>query len=89
MCQCFSVYTCIFKHDALTTAKPLDPPTPGLTDLEARLSPPLFRHFEQRERLRVTVREIHLGDVAERGSPSLPAWYLPRLAGDEGGRHCS
>lgn len=64
-------------------------PLSHLADLEARLSPPLLGHFEWRERFRVAIRKIHLGDIAERRSPSLPARYLPRLAGDEGGSHCS
>lgn len=83
------MHICIFKDDALTSVPTFLTPNRGLTDLEAGLSAPLLRHFEQRERLRVPVGEIHLGDVAERGSPSLPARYLPRLAGDEGRRHRS
>lgn len=86
------MYTCIFKHTApthTTTHPPAPLPLSHLADLEARLSPPLLGHFEWRERFRVAIRKIHLGDIAERRSPSLPARYLPRLAGDEGGSHCS
>ena len=89
LCVCAFLCTHAFLNTlhSLTTSPRLPPLE---ADLEARLSPPLLRHFERRERLGVTVRKIHLGDIAERGSPSLPARYLPRLAGDEGGgSHCS
>lgn len=79
---CTHAFLNTFHSDNITTP-------PKLADLETRLSPPLLWHFERRERVRVAAGEIQLSDIAKRGSPSLPARYFPRLAGDEGGSHCS
>lgn len=91
LCVCVVMCTHAFLNTLHphTTSHPLLSAPHCLSDLEARLSPPLLWHFKRRERFRVTVRKIHLGDISEWGSPSLPARYLPRLAGDEGGSHCS
>lgn len=88
LCCCAFLCTHAFLNTLYTHKPYFNHPLP-LTDLEAWLSPPLLWYFKRRERFRITVGKIHLGDIAERGSPSLPARYLPRLAGDEGGSHCS